>query len=80
MPLDHDQTAAVQNYEKALGFVLVHLRKTRDAVFDKQIILEYTAADNEIDRLQLCGTSEYRGAVLRAAQFARSVDAFRGGG
>jgi hypothetical protein len=79
MPLDRDQNAAVQKYEKALGFVLAHLRKTGDGAFDQQIILEYTAADNEIDRIQLSGTLEYHDAVVRAAQFARSVAAFRGG-
>lgn len=78
MAPDRDQTAAIQKYEKALGFVLAHLRKLGDAAFDQKIIDEYTAADNEIERLQLGGTSEYRDAVFRAAQFARSADALRG--
>jgi hypothetical protein len=80
MPLDKDQRTAVQQYEKALGFVLAHLRKMGDAAFDQKILCEYTAADHEIDRLQLGGTFEYRDAVFRAAQFARRADALRGGG
>jgi hypothetical protein len=73
--MDTAKTEALTKFETAMQFLLTHFRTTGDAEFDWKIVENLRAADEEIDRLGLAGTAEYKDAVFKADQVARAARA-----